>query len=204
MSIGIRRWRRAGHSRRVDVADVSGARETQGQTVTRPGRANQPSGRSASKRAQAKWSRSACLQESRIRRKFVDVHRAQGSAVAENAVRRIAELYAIEKVIRGSPPDKRAEVRQAKARPIFDDLEGWLAEQLTAISGKTPLAAAIRYADQDEPSPALSRARHPRWPGQEVELRVYLKQIAFNAIPRVDVFLHDGSTKCPPRARSAR
>jgi len=29
---------------------------------------------------------------------------------------------------------------------IFDDLETWLPEQLATISGKTPLAAAIRYA----------------------------------------------------------
>jgi transposase len=86
----------------------------------------------------------ACI--AHIRRKFVDVHRAQGSAIAEDAVRRIAELYAIEKAIRGSPPDRRAEVRQVKARPIFDDLETWLAQQLTAISSKSPLAAAIRYA----------------------------------------------------------
>jgi transposase len=86
----------------------------------------------------------ACM--AHIRRKLVDVHRAQGSAVAEDAVRRIAELYAIEKVIRGSPPDRRGEVRQAKARPIFDDLETWLARQLTVISGKSPLATAIRYA----------------------------------------------------------
>jgi transposase len=86
----------------------------------------------------------ACM--AHIRRKFVDVHRAQGSPIAEEAIRRIAELYAIEKAIRGSPPDRRGEVRQAKARPIFDDLEAWLAEQITAISGKAPLAAAIRYA----------------------------------------------------------
>src|SRR5690606_22021669 len=86
----------------------------------------------------------ACM--AHIRRKFVDVHRAQGSPIAEEAIRRIGELYAIEKAIRGSPPDRRAEVRQAKARPIFDDFEAWLARQLTAISGKAPLAAAIRYA----------------------------------------------------------
>jgi transposase len=86
----------------------------------------------------------ACM--AHIRRKFVDVHRAQGSPIAEEAIRRIAELYAVEKAIRGSPPDRRVEIRQAKARPIFEDLEAWLARQLTAVSGKSPLAAAIRYA----------------------------------------------------------
>ena len=86
----------------------------------------------------------ACM--AHVRRKFVDVHRAQGSSIAAEAVERIGHLYAVEKAIRGSPPDDRARIRQDQAAPIFDDLERWLAEQLTMISGKTPLAAAIRYA----------------------------------------------------------
>ena len=86
----------------------------------------------------------ACM--AHVRRKFVDVHRAQGSAIADEAIQRIAQLYAVEKEARGSPPDQRVEIRQAKAKPIFDDLEVWLHAQLPSISGKSPLAAAIRYA----------------------------------------------------------
>jgi transposase len=86
----------------------------------------------------------ACL--AHVRRKFVDVHRVQGSAIAEEAITRIAQLYAVEKEIRGSPPDERARIRQEKAAPVFDDLERWLPKQLSTISGKTPLATAIRYA----------------------------------------------------------
>ena len=81
-----------------------------------------------------------------VRRKFVDVHKAQGSAAADEAVRRIAELYAVEKLARGLPPDKRIEIRQAEAKPAFDSLEAWLNAQLPGISGKSPLAAATRYA----------------------------------------------------------
>jgi transposase len=86
----------------------------------------------------------ACM--AHVRRKFVDVHKAQGSAIADEAIRRIAELYAVEKAARGLPPDKRAEIRQTNAKPAFDGLEAWLAAQLPSISGKSPLAAAIRYA----------------------------------------------------------
>ena len=86
----------------------------------------------------------ACM--AHVRRKFVDIHRAQGSAIADEAVLRIAQLYAVEKEARGSPPDLRVEIRQAKAKPVFDDLEAWLHLQLPSISGKSPLAAAIRYA----------------------------------------------------------
>ncbi len=86
----------------------------------------------------------ACM--AHIRRKFVDVHRSQGSAIAEEAIMRIAQLYAIEKQARGSPPDQRAWIRREKAKPIFDDLQAWLDAQLLTISGKSPLAQAIRYA----------------------------------------------------------
>ena len=47
---------------------------------------------------------------------------------------------------RGLPPDKRAEIRQAEAKPVFQCLEIWLNAQLPGISGKSPLAAATRYA----------------------------------------------------------
>jgi len=65
--------------------------------------------------------------------------------LAEEAIGRIAQLYAVEKEARRSSPDRRTELRRAHAAPVFDDLERWLAMQLTTISGKSPLAAAIRY-----------------------------------------------------------
>ncbi|WP_300039422.1 transposase [uncultured Roseobacter sp.] len=58
----------------------------------------------------------------------------------------MGQLHAVEKEARGSPPGRRVDLRQAQARPIFDDLEMWLHAQLPSISGKSPLAGAIRYA----------------------------------------------------------
>lgn len=86
----------------------------------------------------------ACM--AHVRRKFVDIHKSQGSSIAEEAIKRIASLYAVEKEARGSPSGDRVAIRQAKAKPIFDDLEIWLGEQLPKLSGKSPLAGAIRYA----------------------------------------------------------
>ena len=86
----------------------------------------------------------ACMAQ--VRRKFVDFYRSQGSPMAEEAIGRIVQLYAVEKDARGSPPDRRVELRQANAAPVFDELEVWLAMQLTTTSGKSPLAGAIRYA----------------------------------------------------------
>jgi transposase len=86
----------------------------------------------------------ACM--AHIRRKFVDVFKSQGSYVAKQAIQRIAQLYAVEKEARGSPPERRVELRHAKAKLILDDLENWLQSELPKLSGKTPLANAIRYA----------------------------------------------------------
>ena len=60
--------------------------------------------------------------------------------------KKIARLYAIEKTIRGKSAEERAAVRQEQAKPIFEALAAWLAEQLPKISGKSKLAQAIRYA----------------------------------------------------------
>ena len=93
---------------------------------------------------EGKASEVACM--AHIRRKFVDVFTAQGSAIAEEAIKRIAQLYGVEKQARGQTPKARAVLRQSDAKPIIDDLEDWLHAQLPKISGKSPLAKAIRYA----------------------------------------------------------
>jgi transposase len=81
-----------------------------------------------------------------MRRKFIDVFQAEGSLIAEEAIKRIAGLYAVEKDGRGQPPDERVRLRQARAKPIVDDLESWLHAQLPKISGKSELAKASRHA----------------------------------------------------------
>jgi transposase len=86
----------------------------------------------------------ACM--AHIRRKFADVFQSEGSVIAEEAIRRIAGLYGVEKQARGRPPDERVRLRQERAKPIFDGLEAWLGAQLPRISGKSELAKAIRYA----------------------------------------------------------
>lgn len=50
-----------------------------------------------------------------VRRKFVDVFQPQGSQIAEQAIRRIALLYAVEKEARGKSPDERVALRQRDA-----------------------------------------------------------------------------------------
>ena len=85
----------------------------------------------------------ACM--AHIRRKFVDIAKAQASPIAEEIILRISKLYAIEARVRGQPAPMRAVARQEDARPILDELQSYMRDQLNRISGKTPLAGAIRY-----------------------------------------------------------
>lgn len=80
------------------------------------------------------------------RRKFYDLHEARPSALTAEALHRIAELYAIEAEVRGKPPDQRLQARQARAKPVLADLEGWLRAALAKLSRKSDTAAAIQYS----------------------------------------------------------
>lgn len=81
-----------------------------------------------------------------VRRKFYDIHVATQSPLALEALNRIADLYAIEAQIRGSPPHVRQQARIDRARPKLQALHAWFIAQLASLSKKSDLAGAIRYA----------------------------------------------------------
>jgi len=81
-----------------------------------------------------------------VRRKFYDIHVADNSPIAAEALDRIGRLYGIEAEIRGKPPDERKSVRQARAGPELEALQNWLHATLQSLSQKSQLALAIRYA----------------------------------------------------------
>src|SRR6478672_6087953 len=80
------------------------------------------------------------------RRRFYEIHQATGSPLAEEALRRIGELYKVEAEIRGRSAEERRATRQERSRPIVEALHAWLTAQLGRVSGKSGLAEAIRYA----------------------------------------------------------
>jgi transposase len=83
---------------------------------------------------------------SHVRREFVDLTKGGTGPIAEEALRRIAALYAVEAEARGKPPEVRRAVRQAKSRPVVEDLFTWFEAQLARLPGGSPTAKAIRYA----------------------------------------------------------
>lgn len=81
-----------------------------------------------------------------VRRKFYDLHKAQASPLAAEALKQIGLLYAVEESICDKPPELRRAERQARAGPILIALRAWLDATLKQLSQKSALAEAIRYA----------------------------------------------------------
>ena len=81
-----------------------------------------------------------------VRRKFYDLHVAHNSPVAAEALRRIAELYAVEGDIRGQQPEERRRIRGERSRLLLASLKQWLEDTLIKLSRKSETAQAVRYA----------------------------------------------------------
>jgi len=83
------------------------------------------------------------------RRPWWDLYLSTGKApdsIAAQALHRIAALYAIERDIRGQPPDVRRVQRQARASPLLADMHAWLASLVGKVSAKSEIAQAIGYS----------------------------------------------------------
>jgi transposase len=80
------------------------------------------------------------------RRRLFEVHEATKSPIAEEGLRRIQELYAIEAEINGRPAERRRGEREARSKPLLDGLRTWMLAQRRRLSGKSALGKALQYA----------------------------------------------------------
>ena len=80
------------------------------------------------------------------RRKFFELAELQKAPLAIEAVRRIDELFAIERGINGQTADQRRAVRQQRSKPLADELETWLRGERKKLSSKNPMAKAMDYS----------------------------------------------------------
>jgi transposase len=81
---------------------------------------------------------------SHLRREFFEIAE-RDAPIATEAVARIAQLYAIEKDVRGTSSDVRHAARQARSRPLIDALKIFFEHQLARLSGGSDTARIIRY-----------------------------------------------------------
>jgi transposase len=86
----------------------------------------------------------ACM--AHARRKFFDLHKAHGSPIAAEALRRIGELYEIEAQAKGKTVEVRALLRQAQSQPLLEALKLWLLHTRQSVANGGALAKAIDYS----------------------------------------------------------
>ncbi len=86
----------------------------------------------------------ACM--AHARRELFKVYESTRSPIAEEALRRIGELYAIEAAINGQSTEQRRTTRQAQSKPLLEALHEWMLQQRRRLSGKSTLGKALQYA----------------------------------------------------------
>jgi transposase len=80
------------------------------------------------------------------RRKFDELIKINQSPVAQEAVRRIAQLYRIESMAREIGPQDRLVMRQKLSAPLWKELHVWLQLERTRVPDGSAIAGAIDYS----------------------------------------------------------
>lgn len=82
---------------------------------------------------------------SHLRREFFKIVERGDAPIATEAVARIAQIYAVEKDVRGASAEVRRAARQARSRPLVDSLKTFFEHQLGRLPGGSDTAKTIRY-----------------------------------------------------------
>lgn len=80
------------------------------------------------------------------RRHFVNLHLANQSVIAADAIDTIRQLYVIEAEIKSLDPEQRLKARQRRSAPIAATLQAWLIAQRLRVPDGTATAKAIDYS----------------------------------------------------------
>src|SRR5882724_11748179 len=79
------------------------------------------------------------------RRKFFVLAELRQAPLAIEAVRRIDEIFAVEREINGAAPEQRQAVRQQRIKPLVTALESWMRTARARLSRHAETAKAIDY-----------------------------------------------------------
>jgi transposase len=80
------------------------------------------------------------------RRKFHDLQLANQSQIAEQAVRQIAQIYAVEREVKELSAEERLAIRQDKSQPLVQTLYEWLVLNRQKVPEGSATAKAIDYS----------------------------------------------------------
>ena len=79
------------------------------------------------------------------RRKLFEVARNSTAPIAEDGLKRIAELYKIEAEVRGLSSEARLAIRQDQSAKKIAAFETWLTHHRARVSAECPLGEALKY-----------------------------------------------------------
>jgi transposase len=80
------------------------------------------------------------------RRKFFDLHMANQSQIAGEAIQYFGQLYEVEREVADLSLESRRRIRKEKAKPIADALHAWLMAQRGRVPNGSGTAKAIDYS----------------------------------------------------------
>ncbi|MDH1381241.1 IS66 family transposase, partial [Comamonas aquatica] len=80
------------------------------------------------------------------RRKFFELHAANKSQIAEQALALIGQIYEIERQAQGIDANERLRIRQQQSRPAVDRLHLWLTEHRGKVPSGSATAKAMDYS----------------------------------------------------------
>ena len=80
------------------------------------------------------------------RRKFFDLHAANQSQIAQQALAQFGQIYGVEREIKELAPDERRRIRQERSKPFVDLLHQWLIAHRQKITDGSATARAIDYS----------------------------------------------------------
>ena len=103
------------------------------------------------------------------RRKLKEIFDQDGSQIAAEGLRQIAEFYRIEAEIRGMGPGQRLSARQTRTAPLVAAFGEWLQTQRLRISAKSRLGEKLTYI-------------HRQWEGLQTFLSDGRVEIDSNAV----------------------
>jgi hypothetical protein len=122
---------------------------------------------------------------SHARRKLREVFDRDGSEIAAEGLRRIAELYRIEAEIRGTSPGQRLSARQARTVPLIESFGEWLTEARSRVSAKSRLGEKLAYI-------------HRHWDGLQTFLTDGRVEIDSNGVDNLIRPIASGWSLCTP------
>ncbi|WP_373184035.1 IS66 family transposase [Halomonas campaniensis] len=80
------------------------------------------------------------------RRKFVDLHVADKSQIAGQAIELIGQLYQVEREAQSLSAEERQRLRETRARPIADALHRWMLAHREKVPNGSATAKALDYS----------------------------------------------------------